>query len=476
MALPLLACGPSDAAEDLPDAPRCSIPLPELSDHHLVPDGTLLRDAAGRVVFLRGLNAGGRSKFAPYVPFDFAPEAGGYDDALARYLDRAASWGVSVLRVPFVWSAVEPTQGMDDETFLARYDALLDAAWQRRIYTIVDFHQDIYSDVYCGDGFPAWTLPGPTPAPHHDCPDWFVRYSNDDDVRAAFDRFWTDETGARTAFRALWTRLVARHAGRPGVIGYEPINEPHQGNADAKTWEIETLGPFYTEMAALVHQGDPDALVFFDATGNDAIGASTYLEKPDGDRLVFAPHWYDPAALFGGTPSPSNATTGLAKWAEKGRAWGIPVLVGESGVPRDIENASEFVPAIYDAMDDNALHFTYWEYSDSKEEWNGEDLSLIDLEGREASAIVDAIVRPYPRAVAGDALSFRYDVAARSFHLAYDASAEAGVTELVVPERSYPSGVRVVLSNGCVDDSHPGLLLVRPAEGALRVELDVVPR
>nr|WP_240807841.1 hypothetical protein [Polyangium spumosum] len=87
-----------------------------------------------------------------------------------------------------------------------------------------------------------------------------------------------------------------------------------------------------------------------------------------------------------------------------------------------------------------------------------------------------ALVRPYPRAVAGEAPSFRHDAAARRFVLAYDAPVEDGVTEIVVPERSYPEGYRVELSNGCVDTTRPGLLLVRPSAGQTRVELSVVPR
>jgi hypothetical protein len=49
--------------------PTCEITPPEGGT--LVADGTLIRDSLGRQVTLRGVNAGGRSKFAPYMPFDF---------------------------------------------------------------------------------------------------------------------------------------------------------------------------------------------------------------------------------------------------------------------------------------------------------------------------------------------------------------------------------------------------------------------
>jgi len=445
--------------------------MPEPPTHRLVTDGTLLRDGLGRIVYLRGINAGTRSKFAPYVPFDF--EADGYDEALGRYLDRASAWGFSALRVPFSWAAVEPSKGMDDEVFLARYDALLEAAWERRMWTIIDFHQDIYSEVYCGDGFPEWTVPDPHPAPHHDCPNWFLKYTQDDDVKAAFDRFWSDSTGVRTAFGALWDRMAARHANRPGVIGFEIINEPSAGTANEKVWAETTLTDFYSEMAARIHEKAPDALVFFDATGTDGVGATTSIKKPAGEGLVFAPHWYDSGALFGGIASPKNGAASLARWAAKGAEWGIPVLIGESGARRDMETANEFFPAIYDAMDANGLHFTYWEYSDSKESWNAEDLSVIDYAGGEATAILDGIVRPFPRAVAGEAPAFHYDAAERAFSLSYTAKAE-GVTEISVPARAYPSGYRVEVTQGCVDASREGVLLVEAGAGAN--EIKIFPR
>src|SRR5579871_341231 len=92
----LSGCGGGSGAP----ADTCSITPPVLASSQLVAKGTELRDALGRVVFLRGVDAGGRSKFAPFVPFDFS--ANGFDAALAAYLDRAASWGIDVLRVPFV--------------------------------------------------------------------------------------------------------------------------------------------------------------------------------------------------------------------------------------------------------------------------------------------------------------------------------------------------------------------------------------
>jgi endoglycosylceramidase len=384
-------------------------------------------DAHGRLVTLRGVNAGGRSKFAPHVPFDFTD----HDAALEDYLDRAQSWGIDVLRVPFNWAAMEPTRGTDDAEWLARYDALLDGAWERGMWTIVDKHQDIYSEVYCGDGFPAWTVTDP-PDPHHDCPDWFLAYvTGDPDVDAAFDAFWSDATGVRTDFEAMWDRMVDRHADRPGVIGFELLNEPHRGTLDEATWGTSVYAPFVTDLAMRLQARDPDALIFFDGTGLDAIDQSPGFPRPDGTNLVFAPHFYDPAVFMGGEPDPDVVRAGIARWAAVGAEWDLPVLIGEMGADPDLEAGGAYAETLWTAVAEEGLHGTWWEYSVAEESWNGEDLSLVDADGVEATALVDALAQPYAPLLAGEALEIMRD--GDVWTLAWTPA--DGVTELRWPSR-----------------------------------------
>src|SRR6202041_3902502 len=68
--------GPTDGASPDVASSACVLELPKPPDWRMVADGTRLVDGLGRTVFLRGVDAGGRSKFAPYVPFDFV--SGGY--------------------------------------------------------------------------------------------------------------------------------------------------------------------------------------------------------------------------------------------------------------------------------------------------------------------------------------------------------------------------------------------------------------
>jgi endoglycosylceramidase len=464
LALPFaLGCGTADA-------PRmCALAPPDDADGRLTADGTLLRDRAGRVVTLRGVNAGGRSKFAPSVPFDFS--AGGYDAALAAYLDRAQAWGIGVMRVPFSWNALEPSPGQDDATFLARYDALLDGAWARGIRTIVDFHQDVYAENFCGDGFPAWTLPDPKPAPHHDCPTWYTRYGTPE-VSAAFDAFWAPGSPVRASFERMWERMATRHRDRPGVIGFEIINEPNEGSADPRVFEATTLTAFTSAMAARLHAVAPAALVFFDAVGISSGTTTTAMGRPDGDGLVFAPHYYQPTTLAAhGEGNPDAVAEAVARWHAVGTGWNLPVLLGEFGSSHLVENAAEYIGAHFRALDTHGMSGTEWEYSVSAEAWNEEVFSLVAPDGTE-HPVVAAIARPYPRAVAGSAIASSYDPRTRTYSLRY--IADGGVTELALPARAYPKGARLAVSGACVDRSRANRLLVRGEAGA-SVTVEISP-
>jgi endoglycosylceramidase len=464
-------CGSSPAAGHPTTFRSCTIASPAPADWHLSVQGTTFVDAGGRVVTLRGVNAGGRSKFAPYVPFDFAP--GQYAGALAAYMDHAASWGVNVLRVPFTWAALEPAQGQDDASWLSLYDQLLDAAWARDIYTILDFHQDVYSEVYCGDGFPAWTVDNP-PAPHHDCPNWSYEYATDANVQGAFDRFWAAGSGVQAAYLAAWDVMVARYRDRPGVIGFEPINEPGWGSADETTFSASTLTSFYSTVVARMRAAAPRSLVFVDPVGLDGALLTTQLGRPTGDGVVFAPHFYPL------NRAPDAVAKGLATWAGIGASWNVPVFVGEFGTNDTSEAAVPFLAAVFTAFDSLGLSGAQWEYSVSADVWNAETFGLVAADGTE-NPVARPVQRPYARAVAGSSVSQGYDPASRVFSLTYVAgpspSAGPGVTEVALPPAAYTSGYDVTLTGACADTtSSPGRVLLQADAGGGAVSLRIAPK
>jgi endoglycosylceramidase len=450
----------------------CTLSAPSPPDWHLVTDGPLLKDGLGRIVFLRGVDAGGRSKFAPYVPFDY-PDAG-YASSLDAYMAHAEAWGIDAMRVPFTWAALEPTRTNPpsyNTAWLAQYSALLTSAWQHGIYTIVDFHQDVYSEVFCGDGFPAWTLPdggvdaGP---PAHDCPQWQAEYFTDSSVRVAFDAFWPTASAARAAYVQAWDEMISEVGATPGVIGFEPINEPAAGTATLATFEQTTLTSFYTAIATEMNEKAPTALVFFDGTELDGVTVSTSIEKPEGNNLVFAPHFYPL-----GVPSPDKVQSLLSTWSAYTTTWGVPVWVGEFGASNASTGTLAYMQSIFQAFDALPLvGGTEWEYSESIDLWNSETDTVATPDGGEYP-VAQALIRPFARAVAGTAISQSYDVGTLVYTLAYTAT--DGITEIRSPARAYPAGESVTVQGGCYDaSSTPGEVLVKASAGA-NVKMTISP-
>ena len=454
----------SDAAASLPPGRVCTIVPPAPPDWRLRADGTVLRDGLGRIVFLRGVDAGGRSKFAPYVPFDYA--AGAYATALAAYMDRAASWGIDAMRVPFNWAALEPTQGNDDANWLSQYAQLLDAAWARGIWTVVDFHQDVYSENFCGDGFPAWTIPA-SPAPQHDCPGWGGEYLNDPMVAGAFDRFWASGSTVQTSYLAAWDVMIARLVNEPGVVGFEPINEPGWGTQSEGTFEATTLTAFYSVVVPHMRALAPSSLVFVDPTGLSGVTVTTQLQRPTGDGIVFAPHFYPLVAQ-----SPAALIRSLQTWVSIGAAWNTPVFVGEFGTSHNSSSAAAYMAAQFAALDALGLGGTEWEYSVATEEWNSETNSVVAGDGTEYP-VAQVLVRPFARAVAGSAIQQHWD--GSSFTMTY--MPVSGVTEVQFPSRAFPHGWSVGLAGGCYDaTSLPGRMLIQSDANAAVVSLAISPR
>ncbi len=226
-------------------------------------------------------------------------------------------------------------------------------------------------------------------------------------------------------------------------------------------------------MAARLRQEAPSTLVFFDATGPDAGAQFTSLARPQGDGLVFTPHYYQLGALDGTAGNPENVLSDLETWQNYGKQWNVPVHLGEFGIENAASGTAAFLTAHFDALDALGMSGTQWEYSVSEDVWNAEDFSLVKADGTEEPTS-PAIVRAYPRAVAGDAVAFAYDAATRGFTLGYTPA--AGVTEVTMPARLYPGGYDVKITGGCADASQAGRLLVQADPGATSVSVTVTAR
>jgi len=394
-------------------------------------DGRWIRDDAGAVVILRGVNTAGNSKVPPFRPLS--------DPSL---FDPLESWGMNVVRLLFTWEAYEPSRGVYDESYLDYYAAAVDAAESRGLYVIVDFHQDGFSRsalTGCGEGLPAWTIPWwvikSTPDNSARCSGWGTLMIFDIGMHIAWASFHGDAIGARTRFLTMIGRVATRLASHDAVIGYDILNEP---------WgdEATELHRLHEDAAVALRHADPSAILFVSPHALISAGGRSKLVKPSFGNFVFSPHYYDANVVTFGSWGGGAPDSAFANMSGVASAWGVPFFVGEFGASATTSNVAGYVASLYDALDAALVGGAQWVYTPAwtpagKDGWNGEDMSIFEGTGAPRANFA---ARAFPRRVAGTPTYFFQDPGAGDVELTWDHVTQAGVTELYVPVEALFAG------------------------------------
>jgi hypothetical protein len=124
------------------------------------------------------------------------------------------------------------------------------------------------------------------------------------------------------------------------------------------------------------------------------------------------------------------------------------------------------------AVEANLLSCALWNYTADNtnargDQWNGEDLSIFSYDQQSdpsdinsGGRALEAVVRPYPRAVAGEPLSLTFDRKRRRFQFSFRHSpAVAAPTLIFVPEYQYPEGFGVKVSDGSFESDRRARIL-----------------
>jgi endoglycosylceramidase len=425
--------GAPDVTPDLIDPP---LDPPKLTTRRLTTRGDVLIDELGRTVILRGVNVGGRSKMPPFLPFDFA-DAGEITANADKLMTSVRALGANAVRLTFSWEALESTRGTFDTEYLRRYRLLLDAAQKADLHVIVDFHQDVFHAAFCGDGFPEWALGdivhGP---PHYDCvfPLWSLPYFDPaSTVSQAFDRLWSNGDGLLDAFEAMWRHVARQTGNHPAVAAFEIINEPGSGSTALDVMGKTVLPPLYDRIAAVIEtEAGPAAIVCDEPVSSTA--DIQYLARPGHTRFVYGPHYYDGATMLGiGPLDPVRIRTAVTAVLGRTAAWNAPTILGEFGAPNSVTFKSDYLAAIFDALDAGRASALMWDVSLSNQKWNNEDFGPLLSDGTELpwAGILD---RPAPRAIDGTLTSFSWDTGAKQFFVAVS-NAGSGISEVYLPVR-----------------------------------------
>jgi hypothetical protein len=163
------------------------------------PDGSIDKifiDELGREAYFRGWNVSGASK---HVEKGFKPFRN-TDDAELSFNLLGQKTGSNMVRFLIHWEGVHPDPDVIDYAYLDQVIAQMKKAIERKIYLLIDYHEDLFSrhlfnekSWHTGNGAPDWVTPDyPDEYCGLICASWSQHNLTDEAVRMAFRNFWNN--------------------------------------------------------------------------------------------------------------------------------------------------------------------------------------------------------------------------------------------------------------------------------------------
>ncbi|MHA6762641.1 cellulase family glycosylhydrolase [Streptacidiphilus sp. PAMC 29251] len=404
-----------------------------------------ITDAQGRALILYGLNTSSSAeKSADGMPWITQADVG----------KEYASLGTDFVRYLIQWRQVEPSPGVFDDHYLAEVAARV--AWYnaKGYQVVLDMHQDVYGPAVGGEGAPAWAtddggLPVKSQSP------WALTYAQPGVVHA-FDEFWgtrPDHPDYQQQYIAAWTHVATRFAGNAGILGYDLMNEPWGGSVQGPAFETGPLATFYQRTIDSIRSVDPVHWLFVEPAAASAdLAMPSALPKlndprPGEARIGYAPHLYPGPLDNGGSYQSTSAfltDRSIASWTiqveRTAQRLDAPVLLGEWGLDAGKPEAHLYVDKVQTVLDQMMIGEAYWS-SDPGSTW-----SPWTKPGT-PSPIAAVLDTAYPRAIAGEPVSFSYDKSTLQLTVSWtDKVGVTGSTDLYLPPSDFPHGADIDLN------------------------------
>jgi len=241
-------------------------------------------------------------------------------------LDNIKALGMNYIRLPFWWGDVQTLDGTWRADAFAQMDWVVTNAWQRGIYTLIDFHG----------------LPG-------------GQSSSDDTGRANQNQYWTSSAYQNQA-SLIWSNVATHFSGNPAILGYDLINEPVGAPSQAALWSA------YNNLYKTVRAADPNHIIIMEGSWN---GIGT-----DGRQLNWQWDVLPPPTQYGWTNVvySMHAYPGGAPAAEVNKqvndfnshqSWNIPCLIGEFNWEDNTASDWKYGTQQFDA---NNMSWSHWSY------------------------------------------------------------------------------------------------------------------
>ena len=266
--------------------------------------------------------------------------------------------------------------------------------------------------------------------------------------------------------------------------------------------------PFAKKFAAEMHKVNSDFKIF---TETEPMQTPAEWPQAADEQIIYCPHWYDGYVLYFKSFNPmigANAFTQTAVFGRKnikksysqqlGRFKkhaedlldNVPVVIGEIGVPFDMDQKKSFSSGNFNkqikaldrcmnALEANLHSYSIWNYTadnsnERGDKWNDEDFSLFSPDQQDnpedinsGGRALKAFLRPFPLKTAGTPLSLGFDIRTRAFEFSFISNSKIKQPgEIYIPKFQYPHGYIVDLSAGSFEKK-PGkqkLLIYNPAE------------
>ena len=290
-------------------------------------------------------------------PYEVEVQGTGPNTLTPEEAQRMAALGFNVVRLGIIWKGLEPgtapindpsictpgaprASGPDEfdtavfNAYLNRLDATIALLAHYGIYALIDMHQDVYNDVFGGEGAPDWAVctDGVTPRPKLNVPDWSVNLKGPG-VLTAYSHFWRNDVvgNLQGEFDSLWTRVAAHFRDNPSVLGYDPFNEPYgQGlppsgtgaafDADLQCFYVGRANPGKAQSGQAItcppddpkvglipkmEAADPNHLIFYEPNYTTDSGIANHIGPMPYPRLVLNFHDYCFLHIPNGPESPN---------------------------------------------------------------------------------------------------------------------------------------------------------------------------
>ena len=306
----------------------------------------------------------------------------------------------------------------------------------------------------------------------------------------------------REGYDGIWCQ---NHVWKMDEKGIARLLEPHhfwKVNGQEVNFSQDYMRPFINRFAAAIRQAHPGTLIFIET---DPLDKPPRWGAEDAAGIAYAPHWYNSTVLFLKTFSPwigfnnfkarivlgvHRVQRSFVEQLSRYKAYSaeqlgnVPILIGETGIAFDLNHRSAYRTGNFKqqtramdrtlrAMEDTLLSYTIWNFTPDNDnlhgdQWNGEDLSIFSRDQQKDPANIhsggralDAVVRPYPRATAGEPLKLSFDYRRRIFQYEFRHCSDIHTpTEFFIPDFQYPDGYNVWVTDGEIEVHKAQQLLV----------------